>query len=65
MAGALEGVRTWTDGGIGTAERRLSPHPPEIDVRALLKTLPEPELPAGLEDRLRAFLQGRRGYVGH
>jgi hypothetical protein len=37
----------------------------EIDLKTLLKSLPEPQLPAGLEDRVRAFLQGRRGYVAH
>ncbi len=56
MAGALQDVTTRTNDGI---EAR------ELDVRALLKALPEPEMPEGLEDRLRAFLQGRRGFVGH
>jgi hypothetical protein len=63
MVGAVESQAS-QEGGVEPGARASQPGR-EIDVRALLKALPDPELPAGLEDRLRAFLQGRRGHVGH
>jgi hypothetical protein len=56
MAGARQNVRLWPDEGLDADE---------LDLTLRLKALPEPELPAGLEQRVREFLQGRRGYVGH
>jgi hypothetical protein len=58
MAGALQSVTGRVDVGIG-------PEPRELDLAALLRALPEPEPPAGLEDRLRVLLYGDRGWVGH
>jgi len=77
MACAPESVTAWVDDGLESRPRTLverhvlhcSPcrlqAAGEIDVKRRVKALPEPESPAGLEQRVREFLQGRRGFAGH
>lgn len=77
MACAPEGVTTWVDDGLELERRTMTPRhltncqpcllqaADEIDVKRRLKALPQPELPAGLEQRVREFLHGRRGFAGH
>ena len=77
MACAPESVTALVDDGLelerrSMAERHLRDCPPcwlravdEIDVKRRLKALPEPEMPAGLESRVREFLHGRRGFAWH
>ncbi len=77
MACAPESVTAWLDDGLKLrrrtlAEEHLADCPSclsqaagEIDLKGRLKALPEPELPPGLELRVREFLHGRRGFAGH
>ncbi len=62
MACAPENVTLWLDERLELERRSMAE---EIDVTRRLKALPEPELPAGLEQRVREFLHGRRGFAGH
>jgi len=57
MGGAPENATPWPDhDGLDASE---------LDLRLRLKALPEPDPPAGFEQRVREFLQGRRDYSRH